>query len=438
MLESFESLNWLTDQQWQLSNGTPVSSNDVQQEGVKSFIVDSSYPLIYRDFSSGFEMLIGYFYDDASETGSTTKPFLLARKTSGNEWGLGVDNSVSTTHYSKTDNGVTTATAVARTTAWHRFSFERVGSDYILKIDGTDVSVATGTGTASFDRVRVGTITASGTAFGYFDYIQLGKTPIVTFKGLEAGQKLSFYQEDDTQVGTTQTVVTDNVTFNIATIDQPFNGYIKLTRTDGFNPLYRSGLFEAFGGDVKIFHTVDFGRRVTMLDDKPTAMKDDKEANSGKNEGIFFHSRDRVTLVLLDLTNEQRQDLLAWWALAQTSDVYSVVTDSNNTYDGRLAADVEAYSSSFTVDSADGLQAGVKLQLKQPDNRRMEYVTVTDVSGVTITISEKLLHSYEAGDVVRSDFYWPFAISLDRDLRLTLANEKKNRWSLMHSFKEGL
>ena len=84
LLESFEGLNWQTDQDWFTLQGTPLSSSDAAVDGLKSFKMSAS-PETYPQIESRveYEMCVGYFRDDHTETASTFKPFLLSRRKTG-------------------------------------------------------------------------------------------------------------------------------------------------------------------------------------------------------------------------------------------------------------------------------------------------------------------------------------------------------------------
>jgi len=437
MFESFEGLNWQTDQSWQIINGTPVSSSNAAEEGLKSLILDSTFPHIYN--AKEFELCVGYFYDDSSETTGGIKPFLRCRvKGTANFYGLGVDNSVSTTHYCKNVAGVITATSIARTTAWHRFAIMKSGTAVVLIVDTSTEHTAAGAATDVFDRVEVGCTVYAGTHFGYFDYIQLADSKDIEVKGLSPGQKVSFYKEDDTQIGSTVTVTVDSASFSVEAEDFPLSSYFKITRTDGTNPRFRSPLLKAWAGDDYILYEVDFSRKVTAPEPIRIVKLENKESNSGKNEGIFFHARETCRVAWEHITDEQMQSLLTWWSYAQQSKVYSVAIDSNQMYDGRLSAAATAYATGVTVVDAAGLQAGAWCILKRTDNVRADFVQIASVSGTTVTFNGNINYSYRVGDILRSIYYFPFVINTDNQLNTRLVNQKAKRWTFMHSFKESL
>lgn len=436
LFESFEGLNWQTDQNWITINGSPASSSDVAKDGLKSFIVDSTFPQMYN--ASEFELAAGWFFDDSAETTGGVKPFLQCRRKGGATlWGLGVDNSVSTTHYCKKVSGVVTVTAVARSTAFHKFGVFRSGSDIVLQIDDVTVSTSVGAGTAVFDRVELGATVYAGTEFGYFDFIQLATSQNLTVHGLEAGQKISLYLEDDTLISTV-TVSGTSAVWAIQAEDFPMSAYFKLTRTDGINPRFRSDVLEMWAGDNRAFYEINFDRKVTAQDPMMDVMRTDKEANAGVNEGIFFHAREVNKIAFQGLTEEQRQTVYPWWAYAQESSVYAVAIDSSLTYDGRLAVAPTANDSTITVDSADGLGAGAKILIKRTDNIKMEIKEVASVAGAIVTLTTPLLYTYRVGDFARSIYYHPYCISTDKKIPLRLSNQKIKRWNFIHTFKEKL
>lgn len=439
-LESFEGLNWGADQQWSTTQGNPQTSQQTAEDGLKSLIMDSSFPQTENDRSSTpFDYMTGYFFDDHTETASAFMPFLEAIRTPGTTvWGLGVDNATSTTKYTYINAGAKVASSVTRTTGWHRFSFRRETTDYVLKIDGVTVATVA-SGSLPWEKVRVGSTNATGTTFGFFDFIQVGKDQHITFRGLSAGQKLSLFLEDGTQIGTTVTVTGTTAQVDVSgedVINQILPVFVKLTRTDGTNPRFLSGILRAWAGDVWTLYVVDFGRKVGALDPRRNVRREDEESNSGKDQSITFNAKERVTIITNDITDAQRRQILAWWSHAQLGKSYSVAIDSNNMYNGVLTVAAAPGDTTVTVDDPGGAAAGAAVVLRRTDNLKAEEKVIQSVAGSVITFTDPVIYEYEIGDLVRSNRYWPVARANDKQADVGLSNLKLNRWSFLHSFRE--
>ncbi len=440
LFESFEGFNWGQDQGWTILQGSPVASSDTAIDGLKSLIMDSSFPQIEKDLTTDtFGYLAGWFFDDATETASTFQPFLQAVRTPATTiFGLGVDNVTSTTHYTYINAGAKVASSVARTTGWRRFEFQWITPNYILKIDGTTVATLA-SNTVPWQKARVGAANAAGTAFGYFDFIQIGSDPRITVRGLEVGQKVSIFDSAGAQVGSTATAAGASVTINVAAEDQPMKGaYVRITRTDGVNPRFRSGGQEMFAGDSWTLIEVQVGRQPGALDVKRITRREDTEAISGKQQTVLFNSRDRGVIAINEITEDQRHQFLAWWAWAQRGFTYSVAIDVDNVYNGELQAAVAPGATVLSVDDAAGASAGSWMQLRRTDNLNGEEVQILSISGTNITLTNPLIFEYRLSDTLRSIRYWPFVRAIDKSKNISLANLRQKRWNFAHTFKEDL
>ena len=84
LFESFEGLNWGSDQGWTTLQGSPQASSDTAQDGLKSLKMDSTYPQIEKDLTTeGIGYAVAWFFDDATETSSAFAPFLEVERLPG-------------------------------------------------------------------------------------------------------------------------------------------------------------------------------------------------------------------------------------------------------------------------------------------------------------------------------------------------------------------
>lgn len=446
LLEDFEAVDFMSDQGWTLNNGVPTTSTSIFFSGVKSLAMDLTYPQIQRSFSTPFRWSAGYFFDDATQTVTTFKPFLQWISTApAGTWGLGVANATSTGFYTKIVNGVQTATAVARTNGWHKFELGYDGSDVVLSIDGVVVNTSATAG-LNFNIVKVGLQTFVGaTAFGFFDLIQVTTSKIITFTGLPfitgapAGASGTLYDAAGAILaGPTVTTGTYTVDVTALVPQQPFLGSFASSKADGQRPLFRSPVLTFSAGDIWVYNNFDLGRRVPSFKKPRATNRADIESSAGVNQSLFYFSRDVVGLTLSDLIDDQAQELQRWWGFAKDGGIFSAAIDSDETYLGRVTVDSGSNASSITVDSAVGANRNSKLMLTVANGQAFEVAEVLSIAGSVITFKNKLLQNYPVGAQVRHSYYWPFVISTDMDFSPALINPKLKRWTAMINFKEAL
>ncbi len=438
LFESFESFNFMQDQGWALSNGVPTTSNAAAKEGLRSLIMDLTFPQIQKTTTS-YKSAAGYFLDDASVVTGGLTPFMIFQTAGGNRHGIGVDLAVSTTHYTKMVGGVRSATGVARTSAWHRISIDAAGGvNFDLKMDGTTVS-SPELASVSFTKIQVGTEDYSGTiAFGYFDWIQITSTASVSFSGLQAGQVATLYTAAGSSIGTAA-VSGSTATISIPTVDSPFQAFVLITRTNGTTPYYRSPVQSFSLGDTYTLSVYSFGRKPSAFAPVPVAERQDKRSISGKNQTTFFYGLKHLSIGFTDLTEIQKNELERWWSTAQTGDTFSVALDSASIYLSSLSADITGPGvSTFTPASAAGITKGSVLSFRNTSGSYQDTKTVTGVSAGVVTVDTPFTFKFLAGDQVRSLYYWPFVLTMDKTLNITLGNLKQKRWNASITFEEQL
>jgi hypothetical protein len=437
LFESFEVQSFPTDQGWTLLNGTPQISSDVAKEGLKSLKLDTSYPELEKTFTA-FKYSAGWFYDDAAAVAGGFTPFMRWITSTPATFGLGVDLATSVGFYSKVVAGVTSATAVARSTGWHRFEIvdNSTAGTRVLKIDGTTVSSTGFVGTLV--KVRVGvSVYAGAPAFGYFDWIQVAVSTDITVNGLSNSQLVQIYTSAGALVASSPAAGPSAI-LDVSSQDSPFDGYIKISRPGGTIPYFRSAVFSMSAGDDYSLCVYDFGRRPSGFDVREASARDDKESNTGVNQSTYFFSRDIVSMTFMDLTEEQKEALYSWWQLAKRGEVFSAALDNGATYAGELTANVAYGSAAATLDSVAGVAKGQALSFKSSSGNRREIKKVASVAGLVATMESAFCADFQDGDQVRDQFYWPYAIATDKTLQLGLSNLKKKRWTATIVFKEAL
>lgn len=442
LFEDFEGLNWQSDQLWDILNGNPQATTAAPFTGTRAFALDDSFPLIENDFSGSsnpvYEWSVMHFLDDSSVITGTYTPFVLYFPSSGSfEWGIGVDLATSTGFYTVRVNGVDSATTFVRTDGYHQFAFELVGTTATLYIDGVSVASTTVTD-GTFDRIRLGEITGSGTpAFGFMDDVQVGRTRNIKVRGIEAGVEASLLEKDGTVIST---VISTGPTVDLSVIfnDSPFLARLVTTTPNRVSRQVFGPLVEVFAGDEFTQDIIDFGRKVTTFNYPPQVKRRDKESTVGVNETIFFSARDAGNISINHIVDDLRKQLRKWWSFAQRSFVYGIAIDSDQLSVNQVTAEAEAGDTFLEISDTIGLRAGQQLIVRHPDNLDSEDIEIAsvDTGPDGVTVKDELLHGYPSGSFVRDEFYWPRVLSTDKQLGIVLSTPKVKRWNFNNGWKE--
>lgn len=438
LLESFESVNFVQDQGWTLLNGLPVNSNDTAFSGLRSFKMDLSYPQIEKT-TTAFNFSVGYFRDDSAIVAGNFQPFIKWIDSGGAVWALGVNDSVSAVFYTKIINGVASATAIPRTTAWHRFSFVRNSGAATAELFIDNVSVGSAGALNSFTKIQVGARVYAGTpAFGYFDLIQVCSSANFVVSQLENGQAMTLLESNGTTVIASAVAAAGAATVSVATLNQPLQAIVKITKADGIRPFFLGPENSISGGDNWNLNVFDLGRRVSTFRKGRPSTKDDKESSSGKNQTLFYFSRDTVGMTFTDLTDAQVNELQRWWGYAKSGGIFSAAIDSEDLYAGLLTAATGATGSVLAVGSAVGANRNSRLMVIEANGQHFEVGEVLSIAAANITLKEQLVQQYSIGALVRHNYYWPAVITTDSNFEPALSNSKLKRWMVSISFKEAL
>jgi hypothetical protein len=453
--ESFEPDSWVTDNGWVTVNGYPVNSTNQYYDGVKSFVMDSSFPFIKQTlYNTPFKWAQGWFYDDATNTTGKRSFIYFAETTLSVMWGIGVDNATSITKYTMVINNSVSASSVSRTTGWHQFQIQWDSSNkYILYIDNTAICSSTAM-LYPFTTIEVGTPDTSGNnPIGYFDLVQATTLPYITFKNLSDNQVVLFPVSGDTATSSSGTAILNLNGYFDAFVQARLNSiyntdpYVVITKTDGKTFRFISDVINFGRGDVYALFELEFSRKATMFDVKKSVKRTDNESNSGVNEGQFFNARDVVSLTLSDLSESDILKLNTWWSYAQNSNSYSVAIDSNDIYFSYLVNNQVSginYLTGFLGLSGNPPQKS-DLIISTNDRQTYENITSTIYSSGKLYLALPLINSYPEisaypyntlNAFLKTRRYWPFCINTDKSLNISMANGKVKRWNFTHTFKE--
>lgn len=438
LFESFESVNFMTDQGWTLEQGVPTITNAASFEGLKSLIMDSTHPFIHREFSTPFRFSAGYFLDDTTEVGVSTIQGIFWDATGGaTNFGIGIQIAVSSVNYSVLENGIAVNSGIARVDGWHRFEMTYDGSNIKQYIDGVLISTVATVLPTSFTIVKVGSQSSIGTPFGYFDLVTVCADFSLTVTGLQDGQTATLYDSSNAVLATA-TVTSGSAVLNMSALDSPFESYLVITAIDG-RPLFRSQTQSFSSGDEYTLAKYSFGRRPASLDVKATANRQDRESNSGKQQSVFFYARDMVSMTFTDLTEDEKNKLMRWWTTAQRGEGFACALNEEATYLSALSVAIGSVGAvTFTPVNAIGTNKGSVLAIRTATGRYRDTKKVSGVSAGVVTVDEAFVEPFSVGDQVRDLYYWPNVLTTDAALNVTLTNVKYRRWSVSLSFKEAL
>ncbi len=435
LFESFEAPTFMADQDWTLLHGVPSISPNAAKQGLMSFIMDLTYPLISHSlpsFTAGWSAQ--YFYDDATVVTGGFTPEVQWIDSMANVYGLGVDLAVSTTFYTKTVAGVKTATTVARTTGWHRFTLGPVSTNWVTAIDGT--TCATFSSANAIATLKIGITVASGTIpFGFFDWVQATSSPFISVLNTQGNAVL--YSSD----GTTSLASMSSNKFDVRTLDYPFDGLMRCYDASGSTPIYNGYVRSFSGGDVLALKTLDFGRKASSLTVMPSQMRNDKFSLGGQDQSVFYNARDTMGISFNLLTDEQAQSIREFWQDLQQGAYCSLAIDSGNLYDGHMASWTYATgtgSNPLTLaPTTVGLNKGAVIRIFTETRRQQAVSTVaTLVSSTQVKIAQPLQLADGAAGKVNSMYYWPVSKCTDQKLGLSLADPKTKRWNFSMNFVE--
>ena len=430
LFESFESSTFTADQAWTLAYGSPTRTQSVSKEGLWSLNLSATPCGLSKLVSHGAASC--WFYDDASNVTSDVQSGLLSRAAGYAFFGAYASNIMSTGFYAMQLGGAPAITTVPRSTGWHRFSVVSLGGVITVYIDNVSVGSAAG---GTLVEVNIGSFGGSTDPFGFLDDVQV--TPAQMFvSGVTNGDTVTVVDANNSLLAT-GVAFGPSLHLDLWPIDSPFQGRIVVTRPGG-GLRFISDLLALSNGDGYHYVEVDMGRRPSSLDAKDNVLRNDTESNSGLNQSITFNGRERVSMGFRDLTDAKKDELTAWWSAAKAGATVAVTLDSDNRFYSLLTANVGQGAQTLTVQSATGLAKGTVLLVRTQDGIESQLLTVESVAGAVVNVTPPIAFPFKTGDLVRAKFYWPFLITTDKALPLTLSQLKDKRWTLTLGFKEKL
>ena len=445
LFESFESPSWLTDEGWSILQGNPQASNFFAFDGQWAFQLDNTYPIINYQSGTNYTDGIAYFFDDPTQTATTLLPFALFINAAAVTMGLGVDCSVNTGTYTYINEaGVHHDSYVVRTAGWRRFQCQVApGGGYELLIDG--VVVYTDATFGAPNEIQLGTLAGNTGApiFGYFDDVQLASGQNLTVQGPSGGALAYLYDQDWNLISQSATATPTVIPLG-GSANYPFSGRVMVTQSDGLTPAFYSPIQDFFGGDVWALATFDFGRRPSTVDPVPTPDRADVYSSSGQRQSTFFYSLEKVRMSVTDLTQDQRNLWLGFFATIQQGLQFGVAIYSHKVFLGALcnAAVVPATFGNNQVQliATRGVNIGARLVLTSATGAGRQICKVTAVNASTgvVTFADPLLYNFSDGDTVRALFYWPTARTLDKVAGVRLSTSSRLRWDVSMAFEESL
>lgn len=450
LFESFESSNFMLDQGWTLLNGAPAQSNNVSKDSLFSLALDSTCALIQNAPGGNFSFAAAWFYDDATQITAQCIPALMV-KDSGNTAivGLGINNAVSTTFYcALTSAGNWIATAIPRVTGWHRFSVGQVqanDSNLRLFIDNIDTGFSI-VSSSVLNEIQVGCQANTGDGFGYFDLVQICLSSAISIQNLTDPQGATIICPGSVP----QALSSSGAAVIYAPfLDFPVTAYLVVNAVVQVGsqdfpgaPIYQSDIMEFSGGDTWFLNRFRFGRRPSSITPQPMSSRNDLLAVDGQKQSAFFYDNDIVTLMFSDLTEDLKNQLLAWWNSAKRGEVFSVSVEENDIYLDFTQGAVSAFPIGQLLLAYPPPGPGAPLTVQSADGTIKENVVAGSssydpVGGLwTLNLQAPQSQAVAAGLQVRALYHWPFCTANQKQLQVTPSNVKVKRWHVQISFQE--
>ena len=446
LFESFESPNFIVDQDWTVLNGTPSISSAVSKEGIYSLIMDSTYPQIQKKFSVPFGYSSVWFYDDATQTAAGFNPQVTwTDSINGQAFTVGVNNSVDPTVYCYAQPLGSGPTSTPRTTGWHRFTVYLLTDLNVIVVMIDNVVFLRTTYTGILDTITLGAGTYTGTPFGYFDWVQVLVDPFITVYGLTHGQYLNVVLNSAGAIIQTNHPVDAGIAqVDVSTVDFPAQGFLQVQQPPyGDGLFYQSDILTLYGGDRYLLNLYRFDRKPTAIPlIQPQQMRNDLKSVGGAKQSVFFYDQDQVTLTWRAITEAQKNELLRWWTTAKRGETFSVAIDEAQIYLDYTQFPVVGWPTGQLMLSSPATQAGQVLTVQSSDGTIKENVKVASVSldnnsGIyTANLDLPQTEAVAAGLQVRALYYWPFCTTMAKNLAVVPEDIRSKRWTVSITFEE--
>lgn len=181
---------------------------------------------------------------------------------------------------------------------------------------------------------------------------------------------------------------------------------------------------------------LDFPQPLSGFDRRRKAARETAFSASGRAASVFEHAFDEAEIAL-DAFSDRTffRALQAWWSWAARGKPYSFALDADDAVSLTLSGAANAGQAIVPLVSTSGIVAGRFYRLRSADSSKEEIIEAASVEeNVSVTAAANLLGSYAAGDVLRSEDYFPGVVSLDE---MFPAEEKPFLiFEMKHKFRE--
>jgi hypothetical protein len=181
---------------------------------------------------------------------------------------------------------------------------------------------------------------------------------------------------------------------------------------------------------------LDFPHEVSSLERRRKSEREIEFSASGRAGSVFEHAFDEI-LIEMDVFSDRAfyRAAQTWWAWAAQGLEYAFALDSDDMVDAALDGAAASGQKIIPLASTAGISAGKFYRLRSADLTREEIIEVDSISaGVSVTAVDDLLYSYDSGDTLRSEDYWPSVVSDDDEF--PIEETDFGNFEMKHKFRE--
>lgn len=126
-----------------------------------------------------------------------------------------------------------------------------------------------------------------------------------------------------------------------------------------------------------------------------------------------------------------------WWSYARRGGQYQVIFDSNEVADTTLDGTAATGQKVIPLTSTTGINVGSWYAVHAANLINSAVVKVASISaGVSVTVTDDLLRAFASGDVFRAVYFWPKAVSVDREAPFFERQSPARTYTFRHRFRE--
>jgi hypothetical protein len=428
--ETFENQNWFAAEGWTNVQGTPTYATNMSYQGLNSFICSgagATLSIIKKSVTGSGTWIQCYFFDDGTTVAATALgPFLKVKTNGGNYWQVGVRNDVSNSgganglgyyvYGGPADESFAYTSTASRSIGWHRFDIYITSGFLIVGVDGFSSGTAHSTTDASFTEFHLCSGKTSDTlaTFGNFDSIYAFSGTVLTMLWKGTTRSGILYDSAFEFLGSLSGAGYGILVFSETAF--PVSGYLQISQNGvGAALEHQSVLTNFFPGDVYVYQSIDFGRKVTDWQPKENSLKNINQSTSGVQE-VLFNGYKGSHMFMVDylLGQQTKNKLNNFYDYCSKGYPFSMMIDSANGALGVLDTNALIGSTSVLLEDGlsayptDGFTVERSYQIFDAQRTIKQKVTLASKDTNTLTFHEYLTEPFAQGDFICDDTFQPF------------------------------